>query len=288
MKEVAVIADSVATIPPEIAQKYDIAVVPFHIIMDGKDCIETEIDKEQLFARIRSKENLPTTSPPSPGEFLESFRRASQRAKAILVVTITSGYSQAYNSALNAKKLAQEQLPTTIIEVLDSHTVVSAEMLITIAAAKTASEGKSLAEVIEVANKIKQRVSEFALRPSLFHFEHYGRTGKAKDWAKSAISAVTVLETDAATGGAAQPILRGRKPAKAVEATLDLIEERTKGKRLRAAITHVSVPDEAERIKKKLLSRFDLADEIYVSEMPPIGAVLNGEGIVEVGFYAED
>ena len=288
MKEVAIIAESVATITPEVAEKYDISVVPFHIIMDGKDYIETEIDMEQLFARLRSKENLPTTSPPSPGEFLESFRGASQRAKAILVVTLTSAYSQAYNSALNAKKLAQEQLPNTTIEVLDSQTVVSAEMLITIAAAKAASEGKSLAEVTEVANNIKQRVSEFALRPSLFHFEHYGRTGKAKGWAKSAISTVTVLETDAATGGAAKPVLRDRKPAKAVEATLDLIEERTKGKRLIAAITHVSVPDEAERLKKKLLSRFDLADEIYVSEMPPIGAVLNGEGIVDVGFYAED
>ena len=94
MKEVAVIADSVATIPPEIAQKYDIAAVPFHIVMDGTDYLEPEIDKEQLYSRIRSKENLPTTSPPSPGEFLESFRKASQQAKAILVVTLTSGYSQ--------------------------------------------------------------------------------------------------------------------------------------------------------------------------------------------------
>lgn len=288
MKQVAIVAESVATITPEVAQKYDIAVVPFHIIMDGTDYIETEIDKEQLFARIRSKENLPTTSPPSPGEFLESFRRASKQAKAILVVTLTSSYSQAYNSALNAKKLAQEQLPNIAIEVLDSQTVVSAEMLITIAAAKAASEGKSLAEVTEVANKIKQRVSELALRPSLFHFEHYGRTGKAKGWAKSAISTVTVLETDAATGGAAKPVLRDKSPAKAVEATLNVIEERTKGKRLHAAITHVSVPDEAEKLEKKLLSRFNLADEIYVTEMPPIGAVLNGEGIVDIGFYAED
>jgi len=289
MKQVAVIADSVATIPPEVAQKYDISVVPCHIIMDGKDYLDTTIDKEQLFARLRTKENLPTTAAASPGEFLESFRRASQRAKAILVITLTSAYSQSYNSALNAKKLAQEQLPNTTIEVLHSLTVVGAEMLITIEAAKAASEGKSLAEVIEVANKIKQRVSELALRPSLFHFvEHYGRAQKAKSWAKSAISAVTVLETDAATSGAGKPVLRDRKPAKAVEATLDLIEERTKGKRLHAAITHVNVPDEAERLKKKLLSRFDLADEIYVCEMPPIGAVLNGEGIVEVGFYAED
>jgi len=288
MRQVAIIADSVAAVPPEVAKEYDISLVPFHIVMDGTDYLDTTIDKEQLYARIRSKENLPTTSPPSPAEFLEFFKRASQQAKAILVVTITSGYSQSYNSALNAKKLAQEQLPNTTIEVLDSLTVVGGEMLITIEAAKAASEGKSLPEVIEVANRVKQCVSELALRPSLFHFEHYGRTGKAKSWAKAAISTVTVLETSAASGGAARPLLREKSPAKAVETTLNVIEERTKGKRLHAAITHVSVPDEAERLKKKLSSRFNLADEIYVCEMPPIGTVLNGEGIVEVGFYGED
>ena len=61
MKEVAIIVDSVAMIPPEVAEKYGISVVPSHVVMDGKDYLETEIDREQVYARLRTNENLPTT-----------------------------------------------------------------------------------------------------------------------------------------------------------------------------------------------------------------------------------
>jgi len=257
--------------------------------MDGKDYLETEIDEEELYARVRTKGNLPTSSAASPAEFLESFRRASQRAKAILFVTISSGMSQAYNSALRAKELAQEQLPSTTIEVLDSLTVSGAEALIVIEAAKVANEGKSLPEVTEVADKIKQRVASFGLRPTLFHFaEAHGRAEKAKDWAKSAIPTTTVLEIDATTGGASKPILRDRTMGKLIEATLDLIEERTKGKRLHAVICHVNVPERAEGLKEKVAARFDLADEIYIHRAMPLVAMINGEGMVDIGFFSED
>ena len=288
MKEVAIITDSVATLPPEIAEKYGISVVLSHVIMDGKDYIETEIDKEQLFARLRTKENLPTTAAASPGEVFESFRRASQQAKAILFISLTSGLSAIYSSATDAKKLAQEQLPDTTIEVVDSLTVASAEALIVIEAAKAANEGRSLPEVTEIANKMRQRVSHFALRESLFHFDRSGRIGTAKDWVKAAIPTATVLEIDAASGGVSKPVLRERSLTKAVEATLNLVEERSQGGRLHAVISHTNVPDKAEGLKKKLLSRFNLAEEVYIGECLPFVATVNGEGMIDIGFFTED
>ena len=85
MKEVAIITDSIAAIPPEVAKKYDILVLPYHIIMDGKDYLETEIDEEQLYSRVRTKENLPTSSAPSPAEFLESFRGGKPASQGYLI-----------------------------------------------------------------------------------------------------------------------------------------------------------------------------------------------------------
>ncbi len=288
MKEVAIIVDSVAMIPPEIAEKYGISVVPSHVVMDSKDYLETEIDREQVYARLRTKENLPTTSAASPGEILEFFKRASQQAKAILFISLTSGLSAIYSSATDAKKLAQQQLPHTAIEVLDSLTVDGAEALIAIEAAKAANEGRSLPEVTEIANKIKQRVASFGLRESLFHFDRMGRTVGAKDWAKAAIPTVTVLEISAASGGVNKPLLRERTLTKAIEATLNLVEERTKGGRLHAVISHTNVPDKAGELKRRLLSRFNLAEEVYIGECLPFVGVVNGEGLVGLGFYAED
>ncbi len=287
MKKVAIIADSVATIPPEIAQKYDILEAPFHIKMDGKDYLEGEVDRGQLLTRLRGKENLPTTSPASPGEFLELCKKASQQAEAILIIVLTSGFSQGYNSALNAKELAKKELPHTTIEVFDSLTVVGAEMLIAIEAARAASEGKSLPEVIEAADRIRQRAVSLAIRESLFHFDRSGRVGEAKAWARSEIPTATVLETGAASGGVTKPILRERTLAKAIDATLNLVEERSRGKKLHVAVTHVNALEKAEQLRKKLASRFNPV-ELYLNECSLVVAVINGEGLVEFGFFAED
>ncbi|MCD6453390.1 MAG: DegV family protein [Dehalococcoidales bacterium] len=287
MRQVAIIADSVACVPPDVAEKYDILNAPFHISMDGQSYLETEIDKEQLYTRLRGKENLPTTSPASPGETLELYRKAGQRAAAVLYIVMTSGFSQAFNSATQAKKLASEQLPDLAIEVFDSLSVGGAEMLIAIEAAKAASEGKSLAEVTQIANRIKQRVVSFALRPSLFHFDRSGRVGSAKDWAKSQLPTVTVLETSVASKGATKPILRERKLSKAIATTLDIVAARSQGKKLHFGITHTNAPDKAEGLKREVLSRFNQV-ELYIREYSPVAVVINGEGMVEFGFYAED
>ncbi len=287
MREVAIIADGVATLPPEVVQEYDILVAPFHIKMDDKDYLETEIDREKLYSRLRGKENLPTTSPPSPGEFLELCKKASQQAKAILIIVLTSGFSQAYNSALNAKKSAAKQLPNTTVEVFDSLTVIGGQMLVTIEAAKAAREGKTLSEVIEAADKVRQRVASLAIRESLFHFDRSGRVGKAKDWAKSEIPTATVLETSAASSGVTKPILRERTLTKAIDATLDLVAEKSGGKHLHAAVTHTNAPKKAEELREKLASRFNPV-ELYLNECSLVAAVINGEGLVEFGFYSED
>jgi len=174
MKKVAIIVDSIAAIPPEVAKKYDITVLPFHIAMDGKDYLDTTIDKKQLYSRIMSR-NLPTVSPPSPGEMSEAFRQVSQRAKAIIYITMTSGFSGEYERAKGVRSSAEKELPGIAIEVIDSLTTTCAEALIAIEAAKAASQGKSLAEVAEIARQMVKRVTALSVRDSLYFFDKSGR-----------------------------------------------------------------------------------------------------------------
>jgi len=102
MSKVAVMTDSVASVPHELAQKHDILVIPFHIIMDGKSYLETKLDMDQLYARLKERENLPTTSAPSVGEFLEAYQELSRRAEAILHISMTSSFTMAYGAAIEA------------------------------------------------------------------------------------------------------------------------------------------------------------------------------------------
>ncbi len=160
-------------------------------------------------------------------------------------------------------------------------------MLTTIGAAKAASEYKSLPEVIETADRIRQLVASLAIRGSLFHFHRSSRVGKSEDWPKSEISTVMVLETSAASNGVNKPILRELTLIKSIDATPDLVAERNPRKQCHIAITHTNIFNKAEELRKKLTSRFTPI-ELYLNEYLLGVAVINGDGLVEFGFYSED
>lgn len=77
MNKVAIMTDTIASIPQEIAKGYGIKIIPFHVVMDGKSYIEPAVDMDELYARLNQRENLPTSSTPSVGEFLEAYQELS-------------------------------------------------------------------------------------------------------------------------------------------------------------------------------------------------------------------
>ena len=157
MNKVAIMTDSVAAIPKEMAEKYGITTVPFHVIVDGKDYLDTEIDVKWLYNRLKEKDNLPTTSFPSAGEFFQAYQRLSQNSEAILYISMTSAFTKGYEAAVEAKKMAQEKLPKTKIEVINSYTVEAGELLIVTEAARAAKEDKDLDEIAKLVNDVYQK-----------------------------------------------------------------------------------------------------------------------------------
>ena len=287
MKKVAIMTDTIASIPREIAKEYGIEIIPFHVVIDGKSYVETEIDMNQLYARLKEKGNLPTTSAPSVGEFLEAYRELSQRAESILHISMNSAFTMAYGASIEAKELAREKLPKTIIEVIDSKTVESSELLIVLEGARAAKQGKSLDEVIQIANNMIPRMNQLSTRDTLFYLDKGGRIFEAKSWAEaeSKNSFRAIVEIDASTGGVTKPIARAKTRSQVMKKMVDIARERVGDKKLHAAIAHANVPDQAEQLKQMVLSQFQ-CDEFYVVDVPPVAATQNGQGLIEFGFYS--
>jgi DegV family protein with EDD domain len=285
MKEVAIIADSIAKMPPEILERYDITILPFHIAMGGQDYLDTTIDTGQLYSQLVSK-NLPTVAPPSPGEMAEAFRRLSQRVKSILYVTMTSRFSGEYERAIGVRKSLEKELAGVAIEVIDSLTITCAEALVTLEAAKAAAQGKGLPEVVEVARQTVKRVTALSVRDSLFYFDKSGRMGKERPLAGSPVPLAPVMEIDAATGGVTQAVSKHRTVAKAVENMLEIMKKRSANRKLHVMVGHLYKPDTAEALKEKVLSEFQPA-EFYFTEVAPVAAVMNGP-YLDLSFFTED
>jgi len=126
------------------------------------------------------------------------------------------------NAAVEAKKMAEDELPQTAIEVIDSGTAMGAEMLIALEAARAAAAGKSLPEVVEVANNMIARVKYIVLVDNLDYLASGGRIVDGRPWAEAKISTKALLETDASTGKMHAPLARYGTKTKAVEGLLEM------------------------------------------------------------------
>ena len=284
MEKVVISSDS-GSILPETAKQYGFTMIPCPIIKDGKTYLDTEIDMDELYARLDAKENLPKTSTANVGEFAQFFTELSQKAEAILHISMSSVFSGHHNTALQGKKLASDKLPGTRIEVVDSRCVGTGVALVATEAAKAAAQGKNIDEVIELVNRIIPQVSLLLARDTLFYQAEGGRIFEAHTWAEaeSATSFRSITEADASTGGALKPVARAKTIAQIMDKLVEITRERSNGNKLHAVIGHTRAPDRAEKLKEMLLAELQF-DWLCASEESASVVIHGGIGLIDYAF----
>jgi DegV family protein with EDD domain len=286
MSKVAVVSDSTCCLPPEIVDKYDISIVPLAIIYDGKSYRDgIDITPNEVYKIMRRKENLPTTSTASAGDFLNAYRQLSQKADSILCITLTSLQSKTFEAALAAKEIAKEEMPGTTVEVFDSRSVAAALGFIVREAAKVASQGADLADAIESARKMMGKVNFVAMLDTLYYLARLGRIAKAAAWAGSVLDMKPVLEHNPAVGET-MPVARPRTKRRAVERMLRIMTERIGDSRVHVMVQHADELEEAKKLAAEIESRFKCV-EMSITEFTPVMGVHTGPGLLAIGFYAD-
>jgi DegV family protein with EDD domain len=192
-----------------------------------------------------------------------------------------------FNTATQAKKMAEEELPRTAIEVVDSCTVCSAQMLIAIEAARAAAAGKSLPEVAEVANKMVKKVNNISLIDDLSLLAKGGRIHKVRPWAGSKVTNTVLIEANAATGVEHRPVARCRTKGQALKTLFDIVKERSGNGKLHVVINHADALVEAEELKKIVSSRFSCA-EVFITPLYPLVTHHTGVGTRVFNWWSED
>ncbi len=152
---VKIVTDSSCDIPPEIARKLSITIVPLYIQFGDKtyrDGIDLDVDR--LYHELAHSGEIPKTSVPSPGDFLKVYSNLAAETDQIISIHLSSGYS----GTCNVAKLAQSYLDDKCrVEIIDSNSVSVGLGLIVIAAAKAAQEGKSLDQIVDLVHQISLR-----------------------------------------------------------------------------------------------------------------------------------
>jgi DegV family protein with EDD domain len=148
---VKIVTDSVADLPPEIVNQFDITVAPI-LVRFGEDVYLDGIDltTEQFYQQLRQNEALPVTSVPSPGAFAQVYNRLAEDTGEILAIIVSARLSSTYEVTLQSIGLMPKKCR---VEVIDSQLGTMAESFIVMKAAQTAATGARIELVLEVTRK---------------------------------------------------------------------------------------------------------------------------------------
>jgi len=289
MRKVGVVADTAASIPEDLIQKYEINMVPLLSIFPDKTYRDRVDIKEasQLFELIDKADKFPTSSAPPPVDFLNFYRELSQKkVDNILCVTISSGLSMSFNAATQSKKMAQKELPGVNVEIFDSRTTVGGFGLIVLAAARAAAEGKDMAQVIKAASEVRDKVNCLLLFDTLSYLARSGRVGRGRALMGNMLSIKPIVEIPPSTG-VVEPVTRVRTRPKAIRHLMEIARQRSKpGDKIHFLVEHTVAAEEAEKLKQMLGEEFDCA-EVLLCDTQPVAALITGPKNIMLSFYSD-
>ena len=279
MPDVAVVTDSVADLPPQVAEEFGITVVPLvvrfgtELYRDGLD-----LDPDQFYGKLKTSKALPATSVPPPAAFADAYNRLAEKTNEIVVICLTSKLSATYQVALQAVGLLKKRCR---IEVLDSQWAVMAQGFIAIAAAKAARAGASLDEVVDVARHTMRRVDMVAAFDTLEYLERGGRIGKAQAFLGSLLKVNPII---CMKNGEVHPLARERSRVRAIGYLYDFVA--TFGNVEGLAVEYATDSDEADKLVQRLRSKYPQVS-IYLTRTSPVIGTHTGPGLIVVSLLGD-
>ena len=143
---VRVVTDSASSISDGGLSRLSIVTVPLHVHADGQLVPEAELRTPAFYERLADMKSLPTTSQPSPEEFVSAFRPLLDEGHDVLAVLISAGLSGTVRSAELAAATLRTELPHARIEIVDTKSNSPEEGFAVLAAAEAR---RFAAEVVE-------------------------------------------------------------------------------------------------------------------------------------------
>ncbi len=280
---VGILTDTTASIPEELIQKLGIEIVPYYVHR-GLETLRDMVDvKPGEFAEwLRGATKLPTTSNPAPGDYLAGLSYLAGRVKEVVVLTMTSKGSGAYQSCLAGADLLREQFPGVRVEVVDTLQVAMTHGWAAIEAARAALAGLSLDAVLHRAREVARKGMMIQTADTLRYLYLGGRIGRAKHLVSSLLNIKPLIGMQ---DGIIVAVGMTRSRLKAYRRMVELMQQRVgEGVRIKVAFTHVAALDQVEILQALVAARFECVETI-ITDLSPALAVHTGPGTVGVSFF---
>lgn len=280
-KKIAIVTDSSAYIPDEAMKDMNIHVIPLWLIWDGKTYQDgIDIQPAEFYRRLKESKTLPTSSQPSAQEFVDFYQKVAKQADSIVSVLVSSKISGTIASA----QAAVAELPNLNIKIVDTLSCAMGLGLIVLSAARAAAEGKSVDEVVSVAEQARDKVHMLFVVDTLDYLFKGGRITGGKHLLGTAFNIKPILHFHE---GQIKPLTQTRTKHKAIAQLVDIVQERLSGnKMIEAAVMDVNVPEEGNAFADTVKEKFEPVT-LHRSTVSPVVGTHVGPGTIGIAFYGE-
>lgn len=279
-----IVTDSGFDLAPEQIKGVELNPLPLKLTLSGVTYRSgIDIQKEDFYQMLEDTEDMPITSTPSPGEFLEIYQRVAEEDPEILSIHISSGLSGTYNSAVTAAA----QMPEANITLVDTRSL-SIEMGWQVEAAiRAIKAGWPLAEILDLMAKVRESSEAVFTLPDLSYLIHGGRISHLKGLLASLLGIKPLIGVDK-TDGKYYDRGKARTFKRAIQAIPKYIAEKFEaGTQLRAQIGHAGNPEGADQLREETEKLFPCEWLPDCSISPVLGAH-TGRGLVGIVFASQE
>jgi DegV family protein with EDD domain len=259
---VKIVTDTLSDITGGLAEELGVTVIPLYVRF-GETIYRdrVEISSEEFYRRLINEGAFPSTTQPTPNDFLEVYKKLSKETEEILVITVSSKLSGTYQSAIQAKQLLKRECR---IEVIDSLSVAMGFGLIVIDIAAAVKAGANLDEATALARQAIPRSHLIAYFDTLKYLARGGRIGRAQGLLGSMLSVKPLLTI---REGEMAPLTRVRSFSAALDYLYTAVAAIPKIKLL--AVEHSTSLDNADKMVAKLGAIYP-KEKIYRAVISPV------------------
>jgi DegV family protein with EDD domain len=274
---VAIVSDTCHYLPAEVVQEHGIHLVSLYIHWPGETIRESEItDYDAYYERLRTSAELPTTSQPSIGDFLEVYEPLLAGGDDVVSIHLSGGMSGTARSA----EQARDQLGSRAerVHVVDSATACGGEGLVVLAAAAAARAGGDAQAVEERARRARSELRMWFAIDTLEYLRRGGRIAGAQAWLGTALRIKPILTVESEI----TPVERVRTSRRAFERLVELLGTRAADGADAYMVQHIQAAREAEELAARAREIFG-RDPLVISEIGPVIGTHVGPGLLGAG-----
>jgi len=271
----AIVLDSTADFP-EAAERFPSwRMVPLYVLFGDESYRDyVELSPEEFYARLRTAEQLPTTSQPTPGDFLKAYEELAQYDR-IYSLHISSALSGTYQSATTAAAELGDKVRT-----VDSETASAAITMLGLAIQRRLERGTTDEAIDELIVRFRERAGLLFTVDTLEFLRRGGRIGRASAWAGQLLHVKPILTIKREV----IPVKRVRGNQKAMQEFVSEFTSTTQdGPTLKVGIAHADAPERATQLQKMVRHERPQAEIEVITTLGAVVGTHAGPGTV--GFF---